>query len=404
MNASLKNRKNLWWTSLFRNCSFCSDNGPADRFRKENFFPFSGTSGTKKPRTCSAEMTFLGALSKGLPGKGLFFCCVLGALLFFGTFPGEAWERVLLIGTSPEGDPFAECLEKALEESFPEISRMEIRPFLEGASPLEVLRSQNSSEDLVLGILSLQELGLLLPEALSLGTPFLFHSSRGVELFFEESRYWELLRELFRERTSDFLGCPVEGGGFVSVLDGGRTETDPLEMEGHTYAASWEAEAAVLYAFGATPTLFPRRDGVLAFLRGDVKGCMLPLGDLFFPAWQDKAPSLLLSSGLYDLRFFVLSRELRECLGEKELHLLQEALEKANRKVREDREEGRSRILNNFEEKGARVRELSLEEEASFAAVARNAYLRWLETKISRSWIDLPLQEAQDANSMVAGQ
>ncbi len=281
---------------------------------------------------------------------------------------------------------------------------MEIRPFAEGVSALEALRSQNSSEDLVLGILSLQELGLLLPEALSLGTPFLFHSSQGVELFFEESRYWELLRELFRERTSDFLGGPVEGGGFVSVLDSGRTETDPLEMEGHTYAASWEAEAAVLYAFGAASTLFPRREGVLAFLRGDVRGCMLPLGDLFFPAWQDKAPSLLLSSGLYDLRFFVLSRELRERLGEKELHLLQETLKKANRKVRGNREEGGSQVLNNFEEKGARVRELSLEEEAPFAAVARNVYLRWLETKISRSWIDLPLQEAQDANSMVAGQ
>ena len=331
----------------------------------------------------------------------------LGLLIFFFLFtevPGEARDKVPFFGNSSENVLFEEALKEAWGEAFPSISLGNLEPFPQGIPPSAYLSLPSSSEELFLGILSLRELVLLLPEALSLGTPFLFYSSGAVELFFEQSRYWERLRERFRESTALFLAGPAEGGGFLVVVDRRKAREDLLPLGGAPYGASWEAEAAVLYGFEAKPVLLPPRENLGALLQGNVAGGMLPLENLDSPFWEEFEVSLLLSSGLYDLRFLVLSSGFRERLGEEGLSRLEETLERANRRVRQYRESETARILGLFKERGFSVQELSLKEQAPFAMAARRAYGPWLETKISRSWIDLPLQEAQDANSMAGGQ
>ncbi len=344
------------------------------------------------------------AKSLRVEGRGFFYLtlALLGSL-FLAVPYGHARERVLLFGDSSRDTPFAEALEETLRNSFPGLSVGELRDFSKGL-PLESLQSFCASEELFIGIPSLRELALLLPEALTLGTPFLFYSSGAVELFFEQSRYWELLRERFQELTSHVLTGPAEGGGFFVILHRWEDQGSLLPFQGSPCAASWEAEAAVLYGFGAEPVLLSPEGSLDAFLQKRVAGYMLPLESIDFPSSEDSGFSLVLSSGLYDLRFLVLSRTLKERLGEEGLQLLEEALERANRKVREDREPKMSRMLERFQEQGLHVRELSLKEQAPFAMAARRVYGQWLETKISRSWIDLPLQEAQDANSMAGGQ
>lgn len=344
------------------------------------------------------------AKSLRVGGKG-FFCLTLAFLgsFFFVAPQGHARERVLFFGDSSRDIPFVEVLEETLRSSFPSLSVGELRGFAQGL-PLQSLESFRASEEFFLGIFSLRELSLMLPEALTLGTPFLFYSSGAVELFFEQSQYWELLRERFQELTSHVLTGPAEGGGFLAVLYRREDQGALLPFPGSLCAASWEAEAAVLHGFGAEPVLLSPQESLDAFLQKGVAGHMLPFESIDFPLSEASGLSLVLSSGLYDLRFLVLSRAFKERLGEEGLTLLEKALERANQKAREDRESKMSRMLECFQEQGLHVRELSLKEEAPFAMAAQTAYGRWLETKISRSWIDLPIQEAQDANSMAGGQ
>jgi len=290
------------------------------------------------------------------------------------------------------------------KESFPDLSLGDLEPFPQENTPSAYLGLPSSSEKPFLGILSLRELSLLLPEALPLGTPFLFYTSGAVELFFQQSRYWERLQEGFQEVTPHFLVGFVEGGGFLTVLHRRRDEGALLPFQKFPYAASWEPQAGVLYGFGGEPLLLSPREGLEAFLQEKVAGYMAPLETLDFSPSEISSLSLLVSSGLYDLRFLVLSPPLEKSMGSEGLSRLKELLERANRSVREDRESETRRILGFFEERGLHVQELSLEEQAPFAMTARRAYGQWLETKVSRNWIDLPLQEAQDANSMAGGQ
>jgi len=346
---------------------------------------------------------------KGRKGWGfwIFPALLLGFLVFFPLFlglPGEARERIVFFGDPAVNATFEKALQEAWEASFPDLSLGNLEPFPQGASSSVYLSLPSSSEELFLGVLSLRQLAILLPEALTLGTPFLFYSSGAVELFFEQSRYWELLRERFQEVLPHFLAGPAEGGDFLAVLDSRKALGDPLHLEGTLYGASWEAEAAVLYGFGAKPLLLPSQEILGALLQGTLTGCMLPLENLESPFWEDFGISLFLSSGLYDLQFLVLSQKLRERLGEEGLSRLEAVQERANRKVREDRVAKITGILERFEKKELHVQELSLKEQAPFAVTARTVYRQWLETKISRNWIDLPLQEAQDANSMAGGQ
>ena len=325
-------------------------------------------------------------------------------LLLPGALPGEASESVKIVGTDPShgllGNFFVTALEEVSLQRFTGTFR-----FSGETEALSKLRERVSSDIPEGYILSLSQLSGILPEALSLGMPFLFGSSPAVSLFFEESRYWELLRERCRQSLGMCLLGFGESGGFYGLFTISKEKEIFPDIKGLSCAISWEAEAPGPYAFGAVPVLFPRREEALeAFLRGGTEGGFFPLDLPDFSKRNEIFSALLLSHAYYELIFVLLPEEVWERFEREERRIFEKALEKANEEIRKIRQNRHVLLLRSLKEGGILVRSLSLKEEAPFASFARNVYARWLEEKISRDWIDLPLQEAQDANSMVEGQ
>jgi len=331
-----------------------------------------------------------------------FFCAE--CLLLFFCFSGEALERIKFFGSEPRHQAFSGVFLGALEESSAGRISGEFFSAEENRNMVSGSRDVPTSEGLELQILSLRDLVTFFPEALPLGTPFLFDSSSGANLFFEESRYFRLLQEPFRQREGAYLLGPAEAGGFLGVaVCTARARALPC-MQDLSCAASWEAEAAGLYALGASPVLLSREAGAEAFLRGETEACLLPLEDLDSPDWRGATFGLLLSRLHYELDFLFLSEAAWHALTGEERQLLEEVLKETNRKIRQERQRRIAEILADLENREIFVRRLGLEEQSPFSASARKTYLFWMERTISRNWIDLPLQEAQDANSMIEGQ
>ncbi len=259
------------------------------------------------------------------------------------------------------------------------------------------------------GVLSLEELGETLPEALALGTPFLFDSSQGVAFFFEDSQWWKLLKKRFDEKGDLVLVGPVEARGFFGLFSARGDLGNPPSLDRGEYAFSRESEKMVLHVLGGHPRdVFG--DGVAkAFLEGTVEGCLFPWVEVEPPRWLPRLGWAAPIKAFYDFRFLTVPRKHWEALSDEERAKALQALEEVNRALVKEREEKIAATCKELARAG--VSGLSCLENVedspgttAYKVLSRKLYAKWLTQRVAPEWITLIFQDARSANSMATGQ
>ncbi|MCF7935648.1 MAG: TRAP transporter substrate-binding protein DctP [Synergistales bacterium] len=268
---------------------------------------------------------------------------------------------------------------------------------------MELLMDTGMNQPIV-NIASYAGIAPVFPEMYASNIPFLFDSFEAAHIYFDQSRFWDRARKVFRERTGAVLLAAVEEGGFLAFTNSKRPIHEPADFKGLKFRAMADDQVALYEAFGASGTPIPWTELYMALKTGVVDGQMNPAMYIRIGSLYEVQTYLTLANIQYSDQFLVMNGKLFDSLSEKQRQVVRDAALEANNMNRAFVEKKDSKDIEFLVDQGMEAYTPTDEQMARFRDIGQPAYLEWLQGRIDESWIDLSLECAAGANKKAAEQ
>lgn len=250
----------------------------------------------------------------------------------------------------------------------------------------------------VINVASYAGMGPLLPELYAASVPFMFDSYRAAHLFFDESQYWARVKERFREKTGAILLEAVEEGEFLAFTNSKREIRSPEDFKGLRFRAMDEGQMIIYKAFGASGVPIPWTELYMALKTGVADGQMNPPTYIIIGSLYEVQKYMTMANIQYSDQFLVVNGGWFLSLSEEDRKAIEASAKKANQMVRQYVEETEKKRLEFLASKGMKIYHPTPQEMQLFREKAQPAYVKWLESRVGREWLDLALECAKRAN------
>ncbi|MBN1334084.1 MAG: TRAP transporter substrate-binding protein DctP, partial [Synergistales bacterium] len=200
-------------------------------------------------------------------------------------------------------------------------------------------------------------------------------------------------------RTGAYLMEVIEEGGFLAFTNSKKEIRSPADFEGLKFRGMAEDQVALYKAFGASGTPIPWTELYMALKTGVVDGQMNPAMYIKMGSLYEVQKYLTLANIQYSDQFLVMNGAAFDKLSEEYQDLFMEASRNANEINRDVMEEQDGKDIQFLVDQGMIAYSPNEEEMESFRSLGQPAYLKWLEDKVGKEWVELSLQCAGNANA-----
>jgi tripartite ATP-independent transporter DctP family solute receptor len=242
----------------------------------------------------------------------------------------------------------------------------------------------------------------LFPEMFAANIPFMFNTYEAAHLFFDKSDFWAKAQKEFRDRTGIVLLEAVEEGGFLAFTNSKREIHSPADFKGLKFRAMDESQVALYKAFNASSTPIPWTEVYMALKTGVADGQMNPPMYIMIGSLQEVQKHMTMANIQYSDQFLITNGDFMDSLSPALQTAIKKAAHKANVLNRIDVEKQVSTRVDFIRNSGVKVIYPTPENMHQFQTIGQPSYIKWMEKKIDRSWIDLALKDAAKANNMAS--
>lgn len=236
------------------------------------------------------------------------------------------------------------------------------------------------------------------PEIYGYTIPFMFKNYKAAHIFFEESKYWEKVKNKFKKDTGVVLLEAIEEGGFLAFTNSRRMIKSPADFKGLKFRAMDKGQIKLYEAFGASGVPIPWTETYTSLQTGVADGQMNPPTYIISGSLYEVQDYMTMANIQYSCQFLTINEELFNSLSEKNQNIIKKAANKANITNRIKVEAKVEERVNFIKENGVEVYHPDEKEMKQFREKGQPPYISWLKTKVSAEWIDLALESAKKAN------
>ncbi len=230
----------------------------------------------------------------------------------------------------------------------------------------------------------------------------MFSSYKAAHYFFDGSEFWEKAKKEFRKRTGAVLLEAVEEGGFLAFTNSKKEIHSPADFKGLKFRAMDESQVALYKAFNASSTPIPWTEVYMALKTGVADGQMNPPMYIIIGSLQEVQKHMTMANIQYSDQFLLTNGDFMDSLSLKIQAAVKKAAHEANVLNRYEVENQVSTRVDFIRNAGVKVIYPTPENMEKFQKIGQPSYIKWMEKKIDRSWIDLALKDAAKANEMAS--
>lgn len=238
----------------------------------------------------------------------------------------------------------------------------------------------------------------LFPEMFASAIPFMFDSYKAAHHFFDNSEFWKKAQAEFFERTTTNLVLAVEEGGFLAFTNSKRQIKSPADFKGLKFRAMDESQVALYKAFGASGTPIPWTEVYMALKTGVADGQMNPPMYIIMGSLFEVQKYMTMANIQYSDQFLVINAEWLESLPKDLKAKVLEAAQIANKENRKQVEAQVSDRVKLIASHKVEVYTPNKTEMDEFRKIGQPSFVKWLEEKMDKSWIELAQKCAEKAN------
>ena len=263
----------------------------------------------------------------------------------------------------------------------------------------EEQRIEQVMTDPVINIASYGGVGTVFPELYAAAIPFLFNSYDAGRKFFEDSSaYWKACKVEFRKRTGVELVEVVEEGGFLAFTNSKKSIKRPADFEGMKFRAMDDSQVALYQSFGASGTPIPWTEVYTALQTGVADGQMNPPMYIIMGSLYEVQNYMLMANVQYSMQYLLINGEWMDSLSPDLQETIRSVAQEVKYKTMADVESRVEERVAFIEGKGVEVYYPTSNEMNEFREIGQPSFIRWLEKKFDKKWVDLALQSAKEAN------
>jgi tripartite ATP-independent transporter DctP family solute receptor len=317
-----------------------------------------------------------------------------------GAFAAE-WEIKMSYNGPPDSETNAVHLFASNFKRYVEArtdGRVEITLYPNSQLGNEEQRMEQTMTTPLINVASYAGVAPVFPEMFASNVPFMFDSYEAAHWFFENSEFWEKAKEEFRKRTGAALLEAVEEGGFLAFTNSVRPIHSPEDFKGLKFRAMDESQVALYKAFGASGTPIPWTEVYMALKTGVADGQMNPPMYIIIGSLYEVQKYLTMANIMYSDQFLVINGAWLDSLPDDVKEAVKKAAHDANVVNRIEVETQVAQRVNFLEEKGMKIYHPTEAEMKKFRNEGQPAYMKWLQEKIDKKWIDTAMKSAEKAN------
>lgn len=207
--------------------------------------------------------------------------------------------------------------------------------------------------------------------------PFAFETAEDAYAFYD-GEFGELLFEKAAE--VGLIGLAYAENGFRNMSNNVREIHTPEDMEG----LKMRTQSAQIYmdmmdALGATATPIPYGELYSALQQGTVDGQENPIGNIYSAKLYEVQKYITLDRHTYDSNIIFLSEASKEKLTDEQFEILKTAAYECAVESREINNANEASWLEEIEESGVVVTELTAEEHAMFVEATKDVYKNFVD-------------------------
>ncbi len=250
----------------------------------------------------------------------------------------------------------------------------------------------------IMNIASYAGVAPLFPELYAAAIPFMFDSYKAAHIFFDKSKYWMEAQKEFEKRTGIVLLEAIEEGGFLAFTNSKREIRSPKDFKGLKFRAMDEGQVIIYKALGASGIPIPWTELYMALKTGVVDGQMNPPMYIIIGSLYEVQKYMTMANVQYSDQFLVVNGKWFRSLDPETQKIIIDAAKKANIANRKEVESMVDKRVEFLKEKGMKVYYPTKEEMDQFREKVQPAYVKWLQKRIDKKWLDLALDCAKRAN------
>ena len=239
----------------------------------------------------------------------------------------------------------------------------------------------------------------LFPEVFSGNIPFMFNSYDAAHIFFDGSDWWKKARAEFLDRTGVEMLEAVEEGGFLAFTNSKKVIRSPEDFKGLKFRAMDESQVALYKAFGASGTPIPWTELYMALRTGVADGQMNPPMYIIIGSLYEVQTHVCMANIQYSYQFLLVNGDWLNSLPRESRTVIREAAHKANAINRSTVGSEVADRVEFLKKQGMQIYNPTPGEMGRFRDIGQPSYAKWLEEKMDKSWIDLAVDGAKQANA-----
>lgn len=276
--------------------------------------------------------------------------------------------------------------------------KLEIKLYPNSQLGNEEQRMEHTMSGPMINIASFAGVAPVFPEIFASNIPFMFNSYEAAHHFFDKSQWWEKASREFLKRTGVVMVTAVEEGGFLAFTNSKKPVHSPADFKGLKFRAMDESQVALYEAFGASGTPIPWTELYMALKTGVADGQMNPPMYIIIGSLFEVQNHVCMANVQYSDQFLLINNDWLSSLPDQFRKAVLDTAHVANRKNRTAVESQVDDRVEFLKTKGMTVYHPNMEEMAAFRDIGQPSYLKWLEAKMDKSWIELALKDAAEAN------
>lgn len=262
----------------------------------------------------------------------------------------------------------------------------------------EEQRMEQTMSGPMINIASFAGVAPVFPEIFASNIPFMFNSYEAAHHFFDRGEWWKKAGEEFLKRTGVVMVTAIEEGGFLAFTNSKKPVHSPADFKGLKFRAMDESQVALYEAFGASGTPIPWTELYMALKTGVADGQMNPPMYIIMGSLYEVQKHVCMANVQYSDQFLLINGDWLSSLPAPLHKAVLESARTANVKNRADVESQVDDRVAFLKTKGMSVYHPDTKEMAAFRDIGQPSYLKWLEKKMDKSWIDLAVKDAAAAN------
>lgn len=332
--------------------------------------------------------------------------CLIFALFFFlisiTALQAAQWKIKMCYNGPPDAETnavhqFAVNFKRYAEKRTD--GRVEITLYANSQLGNEEQRMEQVMSGPLINVASYGGVAPVFPEMFAANIPFMFDSYEAAHWFFDKSKFWQKAKKEFKKRTNTELLEAVEEGGFLSFTNSKREIRSPKDFKGLRFRAMDESQIALYKSFGASGTPIPWTEVYMALKTGVADGQMNPPMYIIIGSLYQVQKYLTMANIQYSDQFLIINSRWMESLPQDVQKSIRKAAHDANVVNRIEVETQVSERVNFLVQNEMKAYYPNGKEMDEFRTIGQPGYLKWLQKKMSRDWIDSAMESAKEANN-----